>query len=803
MKRQLLILLCFVLAGTSYAEFRSAEEALLIANSSNVSQKMGAKQKNVHPYRLVGVRNQLDNATPAFYVLQRDTNDGFMLISAETQSETIIGYCETGSFDLENAPSNVKIWMNRYARQISALAQSSGVQPRKMATSYTPISPIIGTTWGQGSPYNQNCPKVNSTSTVTGCVATAISQIMFYHKYPTKGTGSHSYTWNSQTLSANFANTTYDWKNMLKKYTSSATTAQKNAVATLIYHVGVASNMNYGTASSGANTNAAVKSLLTYFDYDPAIDVCKLDYSGEDNTQASIVYELQNGRPVLFSARTVNNEGHAFVCEGLDAKGYLYINWGWNGYQDGYFALTLLDPKDQGTGGSASDEAFTEDVTVFTGIQPNQGGVSVPYVTASQSVLYSNERIAKKTTTGFTLTKVTNSGVADWNPVLYLVVMNPADNSVVTYKTKTVSTSALAPGYYYTVGISVTGSFSNLSAGEYNIGVYTIDSKSTIHPVDVMNVGQMIVPITVTQDSIFFHLEEEEPVEDPDYSHLKMINAYGTNQWQMDLTSPLFWSSSSLQNDRLVRCNIVSGSSNSTVGSYVLSTSGEEGTIASDAMFAYGYSSSCYQYTPLQMQFTFTAEDEKIVVDYYYEYSTKKEVGKVVIDEEEQDWWQSYSGNYYYHESPTKEVATPMSVASAKTIGNACTDSTYIPFLIKGFLSTDPTLSKGKLYFSISDDGTSYNALKVNKCLWLDQSNATSSCGLRKGDQVIIYSKITNSSSTLSCQNGYVYEHTPNSVTGLNENNLLVNTSSKILMDGQVKIVREGRIYNLLGTPLD
>ena len=217
------------------------------------------------------------------------TESSFVLVAADDCMQPVLGYSLNGSFDLENMPENAAAWFQEYSdaiqyhidhqtRATSEILQqwndlAAGRPEAGRAT--TAVAPLLTTKWDQGNPYNLSCP----SSSVTGCVATAMAQVMKYWEYPSHGIGSHSYTHsNYGVLSADYQNTTYDWDNMLPYYgyyiengtyhsASNGTTAERTAVATLMYHCGVSVDMDYSPNSSGTPTAYVADALKTYFNY--------------------------------------------------------------------------------------------------------------------------------------------------------------------------------------------------------------------------------------------------------------------------------------------------------------------------------------------------------------------------------------------------------------------------------------------------------------------------------------------------------------------------------------------------------
>lgn len=317
---------------------------------------------------------------------------GFVLVAGDDCVRPILGYSLTDRF-ADTLPEHVASWLQGYAEEIAWL-RSRGEQASVLVRAewdallttdgqgplYTVVvSPMLTTTWKQGSPYNTMCPTDSlNQDTKSGCVAIAIAQVMKYWNHPAQGVGSYSYsTANCGTMSANFGATTYDWPHMSNSLTSVSPTVNINAVAQLVYHVGVAVKMKYGHSSSGATTVSSnnlstitgERALRTYFKYDKALHSVQRDVVGDSVWTALLDAELLAGRPVIFSGHDTSG-GHAFVCDGGNNAGLYHINWGWGGYCDGYYQTGALNPAPGGDGGNATSHYNMENKMII-GIQPD------------------------------------------------------------------------------------------------------------------------------------------------------------------------------------------------------------------------------------------------------------------------------------------------------------------------------------------------------------------------------------------------------------------------------------------------
>lgn len=219
------------------------------------------------------------------------------------------------------------------------------------------------------------CPTIGGKATYSGCVATAMAQLMYYHRWPETGTGSHSYAIADKglSLSADFGSTTYRWDDMLPAYeTGKYTVSQAAAVATLMYHCGVSVDMNYGVEGSSASDQNLPGALMSYFGYDKGMTLEYRMFYTDEEWEDMVYGELDAGRPLYYSGATDRNEAHAFICDGYDGAGLYHFNWGWGGYCDGYFIMTgdgAIDPMGSGIGGGTVGCGYTNWQACLVGMQ--------------------------------------------------------------------------------------------------------------------------------------------------------------------------------------------------------------------------------------------------------------------------------------------------------------------------------------------------------------------------------------------------------------------------------------------------
>ncbi len=354
----------------------SPDEALGRLRGSN--PKMAAPGRSGKAPRLVHTAKTA-KGNPAVYIFNKGENDGYLVLAADDVAYPVLGYSDSGNALEGNLPPQLEWWLSEYARQIEYVNEK-GIQGAALEqkvdirTSLPAIEPMLKTRWDQGEPYNKMCPTSGGNPTYTGCVATAMAQVMNYWKFPEVGKGSISYECEdiSKRLSMNFANRKFDWDNMCQTYLPGQyTDAEADAVAYLMKACGYSVRMGYAIDSSGALAMNVAKGLTKYLGYDQnMLYDMRMYYSATEWTQ--MIYDnLKNVGPVIYGGASMLGGGHSFVCDGYK-DGLFHFNWGWSSMSDGYFSLDALNPAALGAGGgSGGGYNFTQDA-VF-GVQPPTG----------------------------------------------------------------------------------------------------------------------------------------------------------------------------------------------------------------------------------------------------------------------------------------------------------------------------------------------------------------------------------------------------------------------------------------------
>ncbi len=427
-----------------------------------------------------------------FYVFNNESSIGFVMVAADDIATPILGYSDKGSFDPNNIPPNAAKWFDKYRKEIryaienklesSNETKQAWLNLKKGALqdhplNITGVAPLLTTLWNQSPYYNALCPFDNATGTytVTGCVATAMAQVMKYWNYPANGAGFHSYNHDKYgTLSADFGNTTYQWASM-----PSSVTSNNSAVATLMYQVGVSVDMNYGAAATGGSgayvissqspvTNCAEYALKTYFGYKNTIQGIELrNYSGAAWITL-LEAELNAGRPIIYAGFGTGG-GHCFVADGFDNNNFFHFNWGWAGAYNGYFSIDALDPAGVGTGGGTG--GFNSGEQAVIGIQPPSNTSPAfnlnlyDYVTPSSATIGYAETFS-------IYTDLVNYGTGTFNGD-YCAAIFDDQNNFVDY-VQILTQQSIGGNTHYTNGLTFTATnpIYGMVPGIYSVGIF-------------------------------------------------------------------------------------------------------------------------------------------------------------------------------------------------------------------------------------------------------------------------------------------------------------------------------------------
>ena len=424
MKKLTFIIISLFISLISFAGEVTEQEAL--QKAQKFMQGKQFKQKNL--------RRTATATKNAYYVFNVENNGGFVIVAGDDRTREILGYSEHGNIDMEHIPSNMKWWLENYVQQIAALG--SYQKPDASAINRTQraaVAPLITAKWSQDSPYYNWCPDGNyvdyyeegyntESRCVTGCVATAMAQLMYYWKWPKTCPALDSYEIDGHTIKSLPA-TSFKWEQMKDIYNGDETGDDAVAVAELMRYCAQAVKTSYSLWSSSANLNTSI--MISTFQY--SSDMKEISRDGYTSSQwDSFMYEeLVAKRPVLYSGYTPNGNGHQFIIDGYDGAGLFHINWGWGGYPDTYFALSVTE------GSEAPVMEYQVLQTALIGVEPS-GAVEETVIVDNVAYLCNPD---KKTA------KVIASDDVD-NEVSSVTIQQTVNSNGVDYKVVAISEMA-------------------------------------------------------------------------------------------------------------------------------------------------------------------------------------------------------------------------------------------------------------------------------------------------------------------------------------------------------------------------
>ena len=442
MKSTLTLILAFIGCAITMANDITPKQAMQQALSFIEAHKGGSDGWNK-----VTDATQLTEAgqVEGLYIFNVEGNGGFVVVANDDTVTPILGYGEKGNVDVSNMPDNMRAWLKGYADEIAWVrttltgtgtfkkAENShsldmDLENSKPTAVKQPISPLLTCVWNQYAPYNGYCPLYDGTNqAVTGCVATAMAQAMYFTENRVGSTTTTttaqipSYSSYSTTMEAIPAGTELNWANMIDDYRGSYTSNQATAVALLMLCCGESVKMQYGSASS-SNTSEVAPALRNYFGYSTTTQYVSRSYYSYANWIEIMYHELAAGRVVVYGAQSAGG-GHDFIIDGYQGEDYFHINWGWGGMSDNYFKLSVLNPDEQGAGGSSSTDGYHYGQEAIIGIQKTSETGTVSELVTSAKVTpnlsVSSVTLDKQTITlGETVkvtVRVTNNGTSTYN----------------------------------------------------------------------------------------------------------------------------------------------------------------------------------------------------------------------------------------------------------------------------------------------------------------------------------------------------------------------------------------------------
>ena len=356
--KKILILILLVSCTTLFSQNITKETAIKVAKNFYYERVNSQQSSDLNDIIVDNVIEEKLSGKTLIYIVDFEF-EGFVILSGNTNTKPILGYSFDGIYDNSNIPPQMRDWLDQYLLQLEYMQQHPEITNTEFAGEWKrlqsdnpeefkifkgkDLEPMLTTTWDQGTYYNELCPADPAGPgghCVTGCVATALAQLMNYFRWPETGVGSYSYECPPYgTLSANFGETEYKWDEMAVNLTAS-----NLATALIISHLGISVDMVYGPNGSGMYNHKAAYTLRTFFKYDPSCIYVYRDSTNMD-WDSLLVTNLDKHIPMYYAGWSVPNiNGHAFIVDGYQSGNYYHFNWGWSGSYDGYFYTNAMNP---------------------------------------------------------------------------------------------------------------------------------------------------------------------------------------------------------------------------------------------------------------------------------------------------------------------------------------------------------------------------------------------------------------------------------------------------------------------------
>lgn len=481
-----------------YAAPVDSTSALQIA-SNFYKQNDYLATANGIPLRMKKAKKTFVNVTVSttynnLYIFNATDGNGFVIVAADDRSHPVLGYSDKGIFHTENIAPQVADWLLAYDREIDYLISNNIPATEDIANEWQclrsgtslpirntrSVSPLLQTTWDQAPYYNLACPYDEDAGeyTVTGCVATAMAQVMKYWEYPNVGTGSHTYyDPNYGWQSADFETLIY-WNEMPNTLYSSSTIMQILSVASLMRLCGVSCEMKYGVANNGgsnSNIHNEASGLINYFNYSPNINIVAKDNYSNSQWISILKTELDSERPVLYrGSDSGTGGGHAFVCDGYNNNNYFHFNWGWSGNYDGYFQLSALNPGSGQIGGGNGNYSTSQ--ACIVGLEPAEPVLHPNYDLVMNSTITTS---ASTYNFGDDITisrSIRNSGNATFNGFIIVLVSDEYGNHVA----HTCNRINLTANYTNTASVHFSG-MEPFVPGNYIVNVFSATDTNDLN----------------------------------------------------------------------------------------------------------------------------------------------------------------------------------------------------------------------------------------------------------------------------------------------------------------------------------
>lgn len=538
MKKTVLAILLGAISLTTSALPRTQAQAVGLAQSfaSKHSLSSPARLTDVIPSHKK-VRGFVTD-TPAYYLVNLGQEDGFVVVSGDDRFKPVLGYVDHGHVEAGDIlPDGLRYWLDFLAEEMAAAKVGGYETPSATRAAqevdYTvSVAPLLTTKWNQTQPFNNLIPNY-----ATGCVATGTAQVMKYWGYPTRGIGSHTNAFNTQ-YSADFGTTTYDWDHMKDVYGGKYDTKEEvDAVATLMYHLGVATDMRWSKDNSGTPNLYAGYALIKFFGYNPNLYAESRDHLSLGAWKSLLLQQLYSGHPLCYAGMTSakSTEGHFFVLDGYDAAtGLFHFNWGWGGAYDGYFDISALEPGGAGQAGALTG-SYNYCQQVLVNVQPTETGDYVAHFDAE--TVAPRKNTSSKSSVAFCASHLSNDALL-FTGSIGLAVYDAQGELVAYVPSAQNFPGGLSVGSSYSDDFDVTVDLGQIPDGTYTVCVATlhVDHPATPYPVRAYYGNPTYYTMSVSGSSVDFSVQKDDFYIE-DLAKPTIVNALAQNTLYQNVVS--------------------------------------------------------------------------------------------------------------------------------------------------------------------------------------------------------------------------------------------------------------------------
>lgn len=564
MKKFYISLLTIIFAAVQIAAAPvDPEKALEIAN--NFWANNVPASKNIQ-WQLVPADGALKAPTlgtspkedEAYYIFTATDNNGFVIVSGDDRLSPIVGY-STNAVSGEMPPA-LTAWLKEYSEYVNDVrAGKATPSQRKAREASSHIEPMLVTAWDQDKPYNNMCPLLNGKRTYTGCSNTAAAQVMRFHKWPASPIADVEWENNitGETEFCEMKSHVYDWENMIYSYSVEYSEAEAEAVALLMADIGKATQSMYEEEGTGSNELGIASAFVNVFDYSPELTIATRSHYTYEEYISLIRENLEERQPIVYCGYGQNyQDGHSFVCDGIDANDLLHIDWGWSGVFNGYFDIAIMEPEGSGIGGFS--DRYNVGQLAIVNIKPRAEGEvnkgSTPTLTAMDAYDMETEEEVDEVSAefvdgiaevGFTFS-VINRGHSDAEGCFGAGIMDKDGNLVrdIEFGETDVCPSSYKDIYGdgYSLSVSnVSGSEEYLPAGKYVVGLFYMNTYEEVEYMRGTCNGLILevteVAITLSSVAPRFEFDEFSIIEMPEHSNEELVfNATFTNKSKLNAT---------------------------------------------------------------------------------------------------------------------------------------------------------------------------------------------------------------------------------------------------------------------------